>query len=925
MLPFTSKNLTRHGNKVIHTIRQIFKRSLTRWLIISFGILALVAVSMAVLSVLSVQFTDNTLSQVTARVDTAALSTQIRSESLVLTDMVRRYTAQPATEPGLRSQIVAQQKKLDALLQQVIASTNPNDVDESIAISQVRQFLIAFGSQANRTLTTFNTEGQLGPATQQQLLILTENYQAPLHRAIRDFEELEAGRVYAARLQSRRVLKNTVTLFATVAIIAVVLALVTARNVVKRIAAPLTVLHTGVEAIRRGDLSAPVPINSDDEIGRLAGALNNMSAELRQYREQMEELVQKRTAELAATNQKLSQEITEREQAKQALRLSEENFRRIFDANPFPLLISRQDNGQILMANQAMAVYLETPLEQLTGSFSPALYGNPTERQAILHDIETDGKVVNRLLEIKTSSNRRKVTLLNLLPIKLGDVPVLLVGSADITDRVEAEETTEAARSAAEAANRAKSAFLAHMSHELRTPLNGILGYTQILRWSKNLDKNQLSGLTIIEQSGKHLLTLINDILDFSKIEAGKLQLNPTKINLHAMLDSIVSIIQMRAQQKDILFKYEFDPNFPPGVEADETRLREVLTNLLSNAVKFTDRGQVTLRIKRAGSVTKGASVPDGYQFPVACLLFEVEDTGMGIPEEQIQTIFQPFEQAGDASFRAGGTGLGLAISRQLVQLMGGNIFVDSKPGKGSRFWFTLELPETEGPLPNSSIPSYRQISGIEGNPPQILIVDDNPFNRMVLRDLLLPPGVRLLEAENGREGLEKAQQFHPDSVIVDLMMPVMNGFDLTQQLRNSPQHQKMVIIATSASVYDEDRQKSLAMGANAFLPKPIEADRLFALLEQHLKITWKYETPDRAAEQDAVEKLNKIALPPVETLEMLHQVALIGDLAELKDQLGILKKQNPTMKPFSQKLLHLANGFQINKICKLLAYYLET
>ena len=370
---------------MINTARQILKRSLARWLTLNFGVLALVAVGMAAVSVWAVFFTDSTLSDVTIRVDTASLSTQIRSESLVLTDMVRRYTAQPAAEPNLRAQISTQRTRLDMLLLQVIAATDVTDVDESIAIGKVRDLLIAFEAQSNRVLDTFDTEGHLGLLTAQELEILTENYQAPLHQAIQEFEELGTERVQAARNRSRRVVQLTTFTLTLIALFVLIMAVVMTVQVIRRIVKPLTVLHTGVETIRQGDLKSSIPMNSADEIGQLAGALNAMSAELYQHHENLEGLVQARTVELAAANQKLTQEVAERRQAEKALRRSEENFRKIFEANPFPVLISRLSDGKILMANQGMSALAEVPLEQLIGAKTPDFSVNPAHRQTFLH------------------------------------------------------------------------------------------------------------------------------------------------------------------------------------------------------------------------------------------------------------------------------------------------------------------------------------------------------------------------------------------------------------------------------------------------------------------------------------------------------------------------------------------------------------
>ncbi|MCP4285178.1 MAG: hypothetical protein GY792_12105, partial [Gammaproteobacteria bacterium] len=257
-----------------------------------------------------------------------------------------------------------------------------------------------------------------------------------------------------------------------------------------------------------------------------------------------------------------------------------------------------------------------------------------------------------------------------------------------------AERTRELkkARDVAQVANRAKSDFLSGMSHELRTPLNGILGYSQILKRSHTMTKSDRKGVAIIQNSGEHLLTLINDLLDLAKIEAGKMELFPDTLHLPTFLENASSIIHSRAEEKDLNFILERHQSLPSGIEADETRLRQVLLNLLGNAIKFTESGQVTLKVSLLDLDPSQAD--DRSQIS---LRFEVQDTGVGMQPEELQTIFKPYEQVGEGKKRSKGTGLGLAITRQLVNLMGGDLQADSRPGQGSRFWFEASFPEVAG------------------------------------------------------------------------------------------------------------------------------------------------------------------------------------------------------------------------------------
>ena len=488
----------------------------------------------------------------------------------------------------------------------------------------------------------------------------------------------------------------------------------------------------------------------------------------------------------------------------------------------------------------------------------------------------------------------------------------------------------------ADVANQAKSEFLANMSHELRTPLNGILGYAQVLERSKTMTEQELKGINVIHQCGSHLLTLINDVLDLAKIEARKLELNPADCNLLVLLQSVMEMSQIRAEQKGLGFTYNVADDLPIGVVVDEKRLRQVLLNLLGNAIKFTDEGQVTLTVTQLPSTSSSPennsiSMQDTAQRMAEgeshstnqpYLRFEVTDTGIGMDSEQLSQIFTPFEQVGDRQKQAQGTGLGLAISQQIVELMQSKIHVESDVGVGSTFWFEVTLPEAfDWAQATEKRSAGKHIIGVQAPAPTILMVDDRWENRAVITNLLDPIGIKVIEAKNGQEGLEKAIQHQPDLIITDILMPQMDGFELVKALRTLETHQNIPIIVSSASVTSLDRQQSIAAGGNEFLAKPVQACELFDQLKGLLNLTWIYpssHSPTPTPDQHKDELLP----PPVEVIEQLYELTLCGNLSKVKINAQTLMEDEPLYQPFSEKVILLAQNFQEQDLQQLLQSY---
>ena len=498
------------------------------------------------------------------------------------------------------------------------------------------------------------------------------------------------------------------------------------------------------------------------------------------------------------------------------------------------------------------------------------------------------------------------------------------------------------AKEAAEVANRTKSEFLANMSHELRTPLNSIMGYVQILKRHPQLHAipDMEEGVRIIQQSSEHLLLLINDILDLSRIEAHKLELSPTRVYVQRFLEGILSIMQMKARQKGVFLRYEHPTPLPQSVSVDEKRLRQVLLNLLGNAIKFTEKGEVTLRVN-TGSIGVKESWSTGKESPPAVpptlqhsntptlLSFEIADTGIGIAPEQLEKIFLPFEQLGGPHQHHEGTGLGLAISFELVRAMGGDLQVTSEPGKGSTFWFEVPLPV----LVDQEIPvelPEREIVGYHGTRRTILIVDDNPANRTVLRNVLSPLGFVVEEADNGQEAIECATTCSPDLILMDMRMPVMDGFAATRHIRQMPAPLCQVcILAVSAHVFESEKQQMLQAGCHDVLVKPINYADLFVLLEHYLQIEWQYAESDDTVESPPsvsgkIENGESIIPPPQEDLKRLYELAQNGFLDDLTAWLDDLEEGETKYQLFIQQLRTFVGAYQDELIVQFLRQYLD-
>lgn len=455
----------------------------------------------------------------------------------------------------------------------------------------------------------------------------------------------------------------------------------------------------------------------------------------------------------------------------------------------------------------------------------------------------------------------------------------------------------------AEDANQAKSQFLANMSHELRTPLNAILGFSSLMQRSPDISGNQRENLGIINRSGEHLLNLINDVLDMAKIEAGRIVLEIAPFDLGALVRDITDMMRVRAEEKGLQLLLDQFSCFPRLIRGDEGKVRQVITNLLGNAIKFTQQGGVTLRL----DVNAKADAQ--------WLILEVEDSGIGIAEADLARVFEAFVQAGKTSAHQG-TGLGLAISRQFVQLMGGELSVDSTPGKGTVFRaeFPVELAAESEILALN--PEHGLVAGLEPGQAnyRILIVEDQLENQQLLKKLLESVGFQVKIAENGAEAIELFQSWAPHFIWMDRRMPVMDGVEATQRIRKLSGGQAVKIVALTASAFKEQQQEMLDAGMDDFVRKPYRFNEIYDCMAKHLDIKYRYATDTTEAENENLAGLSvdRLAQLPDALRQDLKNVLVTLDTEDITASIRQISQVDEEL---GHALFHLADCFDYQSI----------
>ncbi|QEP33990.1 response regulator [Malaciobacter pacificus] len=502
-----------------------------------------------------------------------------------------------------------------------------------------------------------------------------------------------------------------------------------------------------------------------------------------------------------------------------------------------------------------------------------------------------------RKVMMKLSSNDMSVELeKNKYQDEVGDMIASVQIFKDNTEKlIESEHQIKLAMEEATSANKAKSTFLARMSHELRTPLNAILGFANLLRKSSNINEQEKKNLEVIKRSGNHLLNIINEILELSKIEAGKIELVPKTFEFHEFIKDIESMFAFRCESKGLNFKLNVDSNVPNIIKADEQRLRQILINLLGNSLKFTINGEITLNIYAQNKK----------------LFFEVKDTGIGIDIQNQKKIFKPFEQIKKDDYNSQGTGLGLSITKELISLMGGTIYLKSFIGKGSEFYFSINYEKSVKNKLEEKI-FTKDIAGIAdvNDDKTILVVDDIKENRDLVVQILNQYGFKTYEASSGEEAIDIFKAHSIDLIFMDILMSGLDGLETTQIIRKDLNKKDIPIIALSANVFEEDKQKAYNSGANDFLSKPFDEKELINILQKYLNIEVVFEKQEKVDFKLSFENV------PKDFFEKLIYYCLQMDNESIKDLIST-NKLDKKSKKFLEDFLEDFDYQSILKICE--------
>ncbi|MCX6279973.1 MAG: response regulator [Bacteroidetes bacterium] len=532
-------------------------------------------------------------------------------------------------------------------------------------------------------------------------------------------------------------------------------------------------------------------------------------------------------------------DITERKRVEDELRISEERYR-LLAQNTRDVVYTMNLDGTITYVSPAVELLRGLTVEEAMNQPLDKILTPDSQVISIGYVQQLHAAFVTGLplpdfhgeLEYYRKDGSTLLTESFCYPVLENDgSSVSMIGvTRDITERKKAEIALLKAKEDAEVANKAKSTFLTNMSHEIRTPLNAIIGFSQLMNREKSLTNSQKEFVASINRAGEHLLKLINDILELSKMEAGRAVLNPTNFDLHAVLNDVQMMFKEQAQSKQLQLVIEASGDLPHHIITDDHKLRQILINLIGNAIKFTDKGGVTVNTR----VYKGNDSKSR-------LIVEIQDSGPGMSEDELGKLFRQFEQTTAGIKKNSGTGLGLALSRELALLMGGDITVASEKGKGSVFTINVEIREGKPEVREAYI--SKRVTGID-NPNDVyrlLIVDDKEENRQVMGSFLRLAGFETNEAVNGADAITKFEEWNPHLILMDMRMPVMDGYEATRHIKSTEKGKQTPIIAVTASSHEDEKQKTSTLDIEGYIRKPFHESDLFDIIGKALGIEYVY------------------------------------------------------------------------------------
>lgn len=540
------------------------------------------------------------------------------------------------------------------------------------------------------------------------------------------------------------------------------------------------------------------------------------------------------------------------------LKMSEEKFYKAFNNGGVAMYITSMEEGEFLEVNDKFLEIIGLSRDQVIGKTSNeiGLFSDLNQREDILEILKTDKTISDKEFKINGRNGKILNGQLNVIPINVNKQPCLLSSLIDMTDQKQMVEDLRKAKEMSDVANNAKSEFLAHMSHEIRTPMNAVISYSDLLL-SENLSLKQDAYVQGIKNSSKILMSMINDTLDWAKIENTGLELENIPFNIEDILENVISLIKFKRVENEVEFFINRDKKIPTVILGDPLRLQQVLLNLLSNASKFTLKGKIEIDLRLINYDSKKIE-----------LEISISDTGIGISQEQISTIFDPFKQANNKIVNINsGTGLGLAISKKIVQLMGGDLRVKSLVGVGSTFYFNgkFNLPDEESTriynkntldLSKERIKDPGKYENI-----RVLVVDDNEINQDILKEILERLAMKVRLAGSGKEAVEEVKSRAFDIILLDIRMPEMDGYETIKAIRNIPNYDQVPIIAVTASVSVEEKEKCIIAGFNEYIIKPIDKNKLIVLINKHTNKNKEFQKSRAINEREGQNEVNKFSL----------------------------------------------------------------